>query len=79
MNSLLDLRFVIGLFFMIVGALLIIFSFTAESEAAVINRWCGIVLGSFGLFMFLLSFRKDASDEVLEDVQGSKNDQATSR
>ncbi len=67
MNSLLDLRFVIGIFFLIVGALLIIHSFlasTADMEA--VNRWCGIVFAAFGGLMVLLSRQKDESDEVLE-------------
>lgn len=69
MNSLLDLRFVIGVFFLIVGVLLLVYSFTTSAaDAQVTNRWCGIVFAAFGGFMILLSLRKDKSDEVLEDV-----------
>ena len=72
MNRLIDLRFVIGLFFLIVGMILLAYSFiTAVVDAVSINRWCGIVFMAFGIFMLVLSYRKDASDDVLlheEDV-----------
>ena len=61
MNKLLDLRFVIGVFFTVVGTMLLIYSFGKGEE---INRWCGIVFGVFGVLMILLSFGKDAHDEL---------------
>ena len=66
MNSLLDLRFVIGLFFLVIAILLLVYSFTNEGRAASINLWCGVVFGAFGLLMFFLSLRKGDSDEVLD-------------
>jgi hypothetical protein len=57
-KKLLDLRFVIGLFFLLVGLLLAAYSFFAAGNvknAAMINRGCGIVFALFGLFMILLS------------------------
>ena len=66
MNSLLDLRFVIGLFFLIIGVLLLIFSFVSQGNGVSINLWSGIAFSLFGLFMLFLSFRKDASDEILD-------------
>ncbi len=69
MNSLLDLRFVIGLFFVIIGVLLLLDSFlVSAADAQITNRWCGIVFGVFGGFMILLSRQRDETDEVLEDV-----------
>ena len=68
MNKLLDLRFVIGVFFTLIGLMLVIFSFTSQEEAAQnINRWCGIVFALFGVLMIFLSFGKDAHDELLEE------------
>ena len=67
MNSLLDLRFVIGLFFLIIGVLLVIHSFLASAaDMETINRWCGIVFILFAALMLILSRQKDVSDEVLE-------------
>ncbi|MCE3281313.1 MAG: hypothetical protein K0Q66_50 [Chitinophagaceae bacterium] len=68
MNKILDLRFVIGLFFSVVALLLIGYSFTTDSVAAKnINRWCGITFIIFGVSMIILSFVKDADDELLEE------------
>lgn len=66
MNKLLDLRFVIGLFFTVVGLLLLVFSFTS-SEGHSINTWCGAVFCIFGVLMIVLSFGKDANDELLDE------------
>jgi hypothetical protein len=66
MNRLIDLRFVIGLFFLIIGMILLGYSFiTSVADAVSINRWCGIVFILFGVFMLFLSYRKDESDDVL--------------
>jgi hypothetical protein len=70
MNKLLDLRFVIGLFFTIIGLLLLIQSITGTTTLETgesINRWTGIAFGLFGVFMIVLSFKKDAHDEILEE------------
>ncbi|MBD0280475.1 MAG: hypothetical protein ICV81_21280 [Flavisolibacter sp.] len=66
MNSLLDLRFVIGLFFLIIGILLLLHSFLAPGDMETVNRWCGIVFIVFAALMLILSRQKDESDEVLE-------------
>lgn len=70
MNKLLDLRFVIGVFFTIIGLLLLLYSFFSASEVEAgkgINRYSGLALLVFGIFMIILSFRKDAHDEILEE------------
>lgn len=68
MNKILDLRFVIGVFFTIVGLLLLGYSFMNESESSkAINQWCGIVFTAFGVLMMVLSFMKDANDEILSE------------
>ncbi len=67
MNKLLDLRFVIGSFFSLVGLLILIYSFISSSDGSEVNRWCGIVFVLFGIFMIVLSLQKDAGDELLKD------------
>ena len=68
LNKLFDLRFVIGSFFLIVGILLVIYSFLNETEQAKdINLWCGIAFSVFGIFMILLSLKQEANDELLEE------------
>ncbi|HEY4209665.1 MAG TPA: hypothetical protein VGM31_22725 [Puia sp.] len=68
-KKLLDLRFVIGLFFLLVGLLLVAYSFFAAGDiknAGTVNRWCGIVFGLFGLFMILISSNRSRDGQ---DVQ----------
>jgi hypothetical protein len=68
MNKLLDLRFVIGVFFLVIGGLLLVYSFVSEDESIrVTNRWCGVVFMVFGALMVFLSLKKDAHDEILEE------------
>lgn len=70
MNKLFDLRFVIGAFFTVVGLLLLVYGFTTAdntSNAHAVNKWCGSVFLIFGVLMILLSFGKDAHDELLKD------------
>lgn len=67
MNKLLDLRFVIGVFFAILGVLLIIYSFSRAGGAETTNRWCGTIFLLFGIVMIALSYRKDANDELLPE------------
>jgi uncharacterized membrane protein YidH (DUF202 family) len=82
MNKILDLRFVIGVFFTIVGLLLLGYSFADHTagqwdlnktigrgyeDHSSINRWCGIIFAIFGIVMILLSFVKDANDELLPE------------
>ena len=68
MNKLFDLRFVIGCFFSIVGVLLLVYSLASKAgEGQTINSWCGGLFVVFGVVMIVLSFRKDAHDELLEE------------
>lgn len=68
MNKLFDLRFVIGSFFSIVGVLLLVYSLASKvREGQSINSWCGVLFVVFGVLMILLSFQKDAHDELLEE------------
>jgi uncharacterized membrane protein HdeD (DUF308 family) len=60
MDKLLDLRFVIGLFFLVVGILLLVHSFTSTGDQAV-NQWCGGGFIIFSIVMLLLSTRKGSS------------------
>ena len=67
MNKLLDLRFVIGAFFLIVGLILLFYSFVSERIGTYVNRWCGILFLVFGVLMIVVSLRKEAHDELLEE------------
>jgi hypothetical protein len=70
MNKLFDLRFVIGSFFLVVGILLLGYSFLSSQTAnnfVAVNRGCGIVFIVFGILMVVLSLGKDADDELLEE------------
>jgi uncharacterized membrane protein HdeD (DUF308 family) len=65
MNKFFDLRFVIGLFFLVVGSLLMIYSFTNASLAhQSVNRWCSGIFIVFALVMILLSFDKKPKDKL---------------
>ena len=67
MNKILDLRFVIGVFFTLIGILLFAYGFSdMEATTQPVNRWCGIIFTVFGIVMILLSFIKDADDELLK-------------
>jgi uncharacterized membrane protein HdeD (DUF308 family) len=65
MNKLFDLRFVIGLFFLIIGLLLLGYAFLSDSTEYTkeVNLYCGLLLSFFGLFMFALK-KKKKEDEV---------------
>ena len=70
MNKLIDLRFVIGAFFAIIGLMLLfygLFTNTQLNNAHLVNKWCGTVFTVFGAFMIILSFGKDAHDELMRD------------
>jgi hypothetical protein len=60
MDRLLDLRFVIGLFFLIVGVLLLVHGFTSTGDQSV-NQWCGGAFIIFSVVMLLLSYRKKST------------------
>lgn len=55
MDRFLDLRFVIGLFFILTGLLLLAYGCVPPTEAA--NLWSGGIFLLFGLFMTFLSFK----------------------
>ncbi len=65
MNKFFDLRFVIGLFFLVVGTLLLIYSFTNVQEAhQSVNRWCSISFIVFAIVMITLAFDKTPKDTL---------------
>jgi uncharacterized membrane protein len=66
MKKLLDLRFVIGMFFTIVGVLLVIYHFAGTVNTALntsVNIWCGILFMLFGISMIILSYVQKLMDE----------------
>lgn len=71
MKNILDLRFIIGLFFLLVGIFLFVGSFilhpTAE-KSEVINRWSGVFYIAFSLIMLVLwkSGKKDSLHDEAE-------------
>ena len=67
MSKLFDLRFVIGLFFSLVGLLLLIYAFLTKQSGQSVNQWCGGLFVIFGVLMVFLSFQKDADDELLKE------------
>ena len=65
MNKFFDLRFVIGLFFLIIGILLLAYSFTNVHEAhQSVNRWCAISFIIFATVMLILSIDKKPKDKL---------------
>jgi len=60
-NRLFDLRFVIGLFFLVIGILLIVHGFVGGA-GLVINKWAGGLFLVFGIFMIVLSGKKPSAD-----------------
>jgi len=65
MNKFFDLRFVIGIFFLAVGILLLLDSFANPTVMhAAVNRWCGIVFMVFALIMIALAFGKKQPDKL---------------
>lgn len=67
MNKLFDLRFVIGVFFAVVGLLILIYAFLTKETSQSVNQWCGGLFILFGMVMIFLSFQKDAGDELLQE------------
>jgi len=64
-NKFFDLRFVIGLFFLIVGIILLIYSFTNVHQMhQAVNKWCSISFIVFAVVMILLSFDKKPEDKL---------------
>lgn len=69
MKNILDLRFVIGLFFLLVGLFLLITSFVvipSGDKTEVVNRWSGIVYMIFGGIMLVL-WRFGGDEALRED------------
>ncbi|MDQ2718146.1 MAG: hypothetical protein M3Z26_00085 [Bacteroidota bacterium] len=65
MNKFFDLRFVIGLFFLVVGILLLIYSFTNLQEAhQSVNRYCSLAFIVFAVVMIVLAFGKNPEDKL---------------
>lgn len=53
-----DLRFVIGLFFLTIGTVLLIYEFFIKGNKNNINIICSVIFIAFGIFMLLLSRNK---------------------
>ena len=65
MNKLFDLRIVIGIFFLIIGFLLMGYAFLSDDsleENNKINLYCGLLFSSFGLLMLLLKTKRNGSN-----------------
>lgn len=60
MQKLFDLRFVIGLFFLVIGILLTVYSFIKADTS--INRICGMIFMVFGIAMLMLAKKKNDTD-----------------
>ena len=66
MKKLFDLRFVIGIFFLIVGLLLLIYHFTGtvnSDMSSSVNLWSGVIYTLFGLFMIVISYTSKVSED----------------
>lgn len=59
MKRLYDLRFVIGMFFLVVGVLLLAYGLIGGTpESAEVNTWCGGIFTAFGILMLILAVKK---------------------
>jgi hypothetical protein len=66
MKKLFDLRFVIGLFFTVIGTLLLGYSLLGgESASTAVNRWSSVVFLVFGVFMIVLSFGGKKEEDIV--------------
>lgn len=66
MKKLLDLRFVIGAFFTVIGFLLVIYHFAGTTNTrsnTSVNIWCGILFLIFGIGMIILSYLQKLGEE----------------
>lgn len=66
MKKLFDLRFVIGVFFLTTGTLLLIYHFISPTKTEMspsVNQWSGLLYVVFGIFMVGLSYAKDISED----------------
>lgn len=65
MKKFFDLRFVIGIFFLSVGILLLIYSIVSPSAAhSEVNRYSSIFFIVFAIIMILMSFDKKPEDKL---------------
>jgi hypothetical protein len=67
MYKLFDLRFVIGIFFLIVGILLLahsIFSFPEAGFSKTVNLYCSLYFILFSIVMLLLSIDRKPKDKL---------------
>lgn len=64
MKKLLDLRFVIGVFFCIVGILLLLYGFFSGNPEQSVNKWCGSIFIIFSIIMFLFSFKINDEENI---------------
>lgn len=65
MKKFFDLRFVIGIFFLSVGILLLIYSIVSPSTVhPEVNRYSSIFFIAFAIVMILLSFDKKPEDKL---------------
>jgi hypothetical protein len=55
MNKLFDLRFIIGLFFSVIGILLLVYHFIFSPATDKVNLQCSILFTVFGIIMILLA------------------------
>ncbi|HSQ44929.1 MAG TPA: hypothetical protein VLM16_08025 [Ginsengibacter sp.] len=65
MKKLLDLRFVIGIFFAVVGTLLLIYDLTTAQNKSMdtsVNTWSAILFLAFGIVMIVLSYTNKIND-----------------
>lgn len=65
MKKFFDLRFVIGVFFLVVGVMLLIYSFVSPSIVhPEVNRYSSIFFIVFAIIMILMSYDKKPEDEL---------------
>ena len=65
MKKLLDLRFVIGIFFAIVGALILIYALIKPHNITMdssVNLWSSVLFLVFGIFMIVVSYTNKIDD-----------------
>ena len=65
MKKLLDLRFVIGIFFAIVGALILIYALIKPKNMTMdssVNLWSSVLFLVFGIFMIVVSYTNKIDD-----------------
>lgn len=68
MNNLFDLRFVIGVFFLVIGLLLTVYGFAVYGQShSELNIVCGISFLLFSIVMILLSRKKPSGTPKVEE------------